>query len=326
MIEQATTATIVNLAAVRCAAGKSTTAPENLPENTIQSPIQPEYSQDTACEVISIQPDTSTLQPSPSLDAAFKTINQRLYAASERMGNTSKFGAEEAAKILAGAMKLSSHINPGETVKVWAVIKGCETPELTNRFLYHKSKPLLEEAGIWIKKHPRGFEWVNWKKHEKCRNDVGMSECNVGIAPQQRRNVGIIDRVTLYRASRDPYSTIVTDLDGNPVIQRHRKPFTGELTEAEKAALRESAEQAAFAKLIGTKGKVSTRAAALFEQKQLEAIERKAAMDAQMDTLFLWSKVAALLGIAAFVISTIGTGATTNQQTELPQGIYGHTD
>lgn len=316
MEQPAKTATIVNLANVRNAAGKPH-------ENPIQGAIQPQYTADTPADVISIQPDTITIQASPALDEAFKIINQRLYAASEKRNHAIVYGSEEAAKILTGAMQLSTHINPGEPVKVWAVIKACETGELTKRLLYHKSKPLLEEAGIWIKKPPRDYVWVNWKTSPQRRNAVGMSESNVGIAPQQRRNVGIIDRLTLLRASRDPYCSIEVDLEGNPQITRHRKPFSGELTEKEKAALREAAEQAAYAKLLGNKGTISQRSAALIEQKQLEAIERKAALDAQIDTLKMWGKVAAVVGLAAFVISTVGTGTTTQQQNELPQGIYG---
>lgn len=317
------TAKIISLAAAREATRKNRQNPHD------GSHDAPNDGAMTAChhtdDGLMTGNDAPVTAPMTAYDGACKRLQSQAMIQWLR----EQYTPEEAAAVMTGALLLARDIKPGEECNATEMIKAAVTEEFSYRMLTDKCKPMLVHAGIWRKNNANKFQWVNWKKPPERANAANESANVLQMEQGQRANATprmaitpqrIIDKLTIARASRDPYSHIEYGLNGNPIITRHRRPFSGELTEPEKAAIRTAQEQAAYAKLLGTSGQASPKAVELAEQLQLQRLRRKHEQEAQWDTLKLWGKVLAAIGAAAFIATTIGTGAQPADN-QLPQGI-----
>lgn len=255
--------------------------------------------------------------------AAFEAVTPRLDPTSD-----------DDQAIQSGVLRLIDHLQPGQEVSTTSLIKQIadEESHISLRMLNDKCKPLLFERGIFQKIPGNKTRWINSAELESltatCNGAV--TEC-LAPATDVQGSQKVLQRIastlhpqkalnawTLYRAKHSVWMEV--NPDGS--IQKHRKPFSGELTPAEKKAKREQAERAAYAKLLGSNQPVSKAAAELAEQKQLEAIARKAEQQAQMDTFWMWVKIIGFIALVWFAVSSMGTGTATNDQI-LPEGIHG---
>ncbi len=233
-----------------------------------------------------------------------------------------------------GAKLIAAHIEPGQEVGITDTLNQIAhiSGGHSYRQLTDKCKPLLIDAGILVKINATKMRWANLKELQAI-----VDTCNEpALEPQQpalelQRTPGHLQRIlsrlhpqnalnawTMYRAKHSAWM----DVNPDGSIQKHRKPFSGELTPAEKKAKREQAERAAYAKLLVSNQPVSKAAAELAEQKQLEAIERRAQQQAQMDTFWMWVKILGFAALVWFAIFSMGKGTVTSDQ-YLPQGIQG---
>lgn len=238
-------------------------------------------------------------------------------------------GDSEATGIIKGALALAQHHQSGAEVSITAVIKQttADHAAFSYRFLTDKCKPLLIESGVLVQINAKKYQW---SELNTC-NGIALT-CNGAAMDSKSTAIDWdkwtawleyaspqtwVDAAVLYQAKRDPFCEIKPD----GTIQRKRKPFTGELTTEEKRILREQAQQQAIAKRIGNGNQLCPAAAELVDKKQLETIERRAHLEAMLDNLKLWAKVALFFIAIIFVANSIGTGETP--ETDLPSGIHG---
>lgn len=236
--------------------------------------------------------------------------------------------------IQSGVLRLIDHLQSGQEISTTSLIKQIadEESHISLRMLNDKCKPLLFGVGIFQKIPGNKTRWINSEELKSL-----TATCNGAVtesltpATELQRTPKHLQRIasalhpqkalnawTLYRARHSAWMEV--NPDGS--IQKHRKPFSGELTPAEKKAKREQAERTAYAKLLGSNQPVSKAAAELAERKQLEAIARKAEQQAQMDTFWMWAKILGVAALVWFAISSMGTGTATNDQI-LPSGVHG---
>ena len=326
-----TTAEIIRFPAVLKATEEAIKTPQNTIHPVIRSEIDHNSGvdgQDSAYSTGDSPADSNAAKLQRAIRAAELRVTQ--FAARAEQQDGKMVDAGESLQTLAGAILLIQHLAPGEPIKVWELIKKCKNNKVSQNTLYYKSKLLLENAGIWKKIGSKEYRWVDWKPTknaethsqfaEKTANDLQIAANGLQIDCESTANrlQMWLDNWRLKRAARDPYCTVTKDENGKPVIKKMRKPFTGELTETEKKAIRDRDEQAKYAKLLVGKAVVSPEAVELAKRLQAEAMQRKADQAAQLDTIILWVKIIALIGGLVFLASTVGTGSPAN---ELPQGI-----
>lgn len=273
-----------------------------------------------------------------SLTAAFYMVRDILNQPKSHLA-ASEY-ASEATDVLTGALCLCRSIHPDNNASLTSLVTDTakQYPQFTYRMLMDKSKALLISLGILVKVNNVKYRWANidelsalLKGGESESNDEGAvvispvvrvmtkaKQFAVNHKPQQ-----IIDGFHRYQAKRNPWVEVLSD--GS--IQKHRKAFTGEYTADEKKAIREAHERQQYTNLLSKSAALTPDAQALAEKKQLEMIERKATMAAQMDTLAMWAKILAVLAIAAFVLNTLSNDGHPIAQSQdddfLPSGIYG---
>lgn len=269
-------------------------------------------------------------------DAALTLSQQLIQATLNTSENLTILRTEhtpaETQLILNGAAELAQHIEYSKEVSVTTLINEVakNNEQYSYRLLMDKCKPLLFEAGILIKLNAKKCAWVNLETaqnivktcnrpaiaakapaNEKQKPAIAAKESVIATQYLQK----LLDTWVIYRAKRNPYAQV--QADGS--IKKVRKCFTGELTEDEKKAIREAKERQAFEKLLGKGALLSEEAKTLAQQKQLEAIERKAAQQAMMDSFWIWAKILGFVALVIFAINSTGTG--TPIDTGLPQGI-----
>lgn len=236
--------------------------------------------------------------------------------------NTHLNTLEADALALEGAQALAQYCDFGTDCPITSLVQKVArtNDKFSVRLLNDKSKPLLIESGLLIKVNGNKHQWLTEPKPEKPAPIETKEEPPKPKKTSTKKITAhlqkALDTAILWKAKRDPYAEIMPD--GS--VKKIRKPFSGELTTAEKKAKREAAEKAAFQKIMGQGIALSDEAIELAKQKQIEMIERKAAQQAAMDTLWMWAKVLGFIALVVFAISSTGTG--TPVDTYLPQGIH----
>ncbi len=282
------------------------------------------------------EPRISAVNPAlRALYGSFTVVERELYgrftaeqqAAFNLIAEQAGSLADDAGSTHSGVLRLIAHMEPGQEVTTTTLIKQIADTEshISLRMLNDKCKPLLFEHGIFQKIPGNKTRWANLKELDSvtatCNGAVTDTQTPVTelqrilsrLHPQNALNAW-----TMYRVKH----SVWMDVNPDGSIQKHRKPFSGELTPAEKKAKREAEERAAYAKLLSNNQPVSKAAAELAEQKQLEAIERRAQQQAQWDTFLLWVKIVGFIALVWFAIFSMGKGTDANDQ-HLPQGIQG---
>ena len=287
-----------------------------------------------------------------SLTASFYLVKDLLNTPKNIKAAKAEHGDQDARDVLVGALCLAKSMFPGQPARLTYIVNDTanQYPQFSYRMLMDKCKPLLVELGILIKINATKYRWAAVDELNNLLNPVAVGAenlqqaCNRPATPCNGTATGLqqpakvlrnrlqraingcnlqkwVDAHQQRKALRDPWTDVLPD--GS--IQKHRKAFSGELSAAEKKAIRDAYERNSYSKLLSKNPELTPEAQQLAQQKQLEMIERKAAQAAQMDTLKMWAKIISFVLAVYWVIGTLGSDPEPLQTEDefLPSGIYG---
>jgi len=202
---------------------------------------------------------------------------------------------------------------PSETVKV------SDFYHITSRRKVTMLMAFLTMLGLLLNDAGNNYHWASTKQLKKLTNPTAQL-CNklfgnnvVDLLNKQ------LNQARLNRAKRDPY----TKINGNEITPI-RKEFTGPLTDAEKAAIRQHNEEQAFDKLASESG-ISLEAkqaiTAIKDKALVEQANREAQWTETSDKLIQYTKVLVILGLVIFVITILNKGTSSHSDTSYETNI-----
>lgn len=180
--------------------------------------------------------------------------------------------------------------------------------KLPSSFIRQKIKPILEKTGFLVKINEKSYRWANKQellKLIKISNKPETSRFQKTLLVTSNGINGLVTALEKRRLARNPY--IKLNEDGTAT--RLRKPFTGALTESEKAAIREADERKAFEKCIGRQSGISQEAAReiqqLKDQAAIEQARKQAEWVNSLQILKYAGLVVGAIGLAAFILTNM---------------------
>ena len=232
-----------------------------------------------------------------------------------------------------GIQAMLSPIQAGQPAKLSAILKDISSQdnELSHRFLMMKVQPLLISHGLFIKNADNSYRWPTHK--ELCAS-LPVTPSN-RIAKVKAKGQKAVTSLSSYvktkahdrklaQAAKDPYQRIT---ESGEIIQL-RRAYKGELTNEEKAKIRDqhkAIEEAKIAKkteiarskTAASKERTEQRSAAsqyqqINNQADLLIAEKQANRRVQQENLKSWIPVGIAASVAALVIISMNAGSSND--------------
>lgn len=236
-----------------------------------------------------------------------------------------------------GIQAVLSPIQAGQPAKLSAILKqvSTEQAELSHRFLMLKVQPFLIAQGLLVKNADNTYRWPT---HAELSISLPVTP-NDRLGRAKAKSQQAANRATaaikaslhqrkLKKAARDPYQRIT---ETGEIIQL-RRPYKGELTNEEKAKIRDQHKAIAEAKIAkktelarrktaASKERTEQRSAAtqyqaINNQAELEIAEKQANRRVQQESLKSWFPLGVAAGVAALAFVSFNA-APSNAELEV---------
>lgn len=163
-----------------------------------------------------------------------------------------------AAKYAVGIQSLLNEFNAGE---LFQLVKRCdaiakENEQLGRNFLTDKIKPLICDMNVLIQLESNDYRWATYEELKEQLPVTQKPETNQLMKlPVLKKLRTMQQQHRISKAKKDTYCSVKKD--GSIIY--HPRPFTGEMSEADKKLLRQKAQAEAEAKIRADIEKITYR-------------------------------------------------------------------